>query len=94
MNVVLNIKNASKVIKPTKNSVILCDGKDWYITTKEQLFEEWTGLLSKCENTLEETKQDNTEFKKEVGRQLKQMTDLIHKLFEAKGEDLWKEVSN
>ena len=88
MNVVLNIKNASKVVKPTKNSVILCDGKDWYITTKEQLFEEWTTLLNKCNNTLEEYKQENTEFKKEVGSQLKQMTDLIQKLFIAKGEGL------
>lgn len=88
MNVVLNIKNTSKVIKPTKNSVLLYDGKDWYITTKEKLFEEWTNLLSQCDSKLEELENQNTEFKREVGQQLKQMTDLIHKLFEAKGEDL------
>lgn len=88
MNVVLNIKNTSKIIKPTKNSVILYDGKDWYVTTKEELLKECSELLKKCNSTLEEYKQENTEFKKDVGKQLKQMTDLIQKLFETKGENL------
>ena len=88
MNVVLNIKNTSKIIKPTKNSVILCDGKDWYVTTKEELLKECSDLLKKCKITLEEQKQENTEFKKDVGKQLKQMTDLIQQLFETKGENL------
>lgn len=88
MNVVLNIKNTSKVIKPTKNSVILYDGKDWYVTTKEQLFEEWTDLLNKCNKEFADIRSDNTKFKSEVGKQLKQMTDLIQQLFETKGEKL------
>lgn len=88
MNVVLNIKNTSKVIKPTKNSVILYDGKDWYVTTKEDLFKEWTDLLQKCDNKFADMEVQNTKFKSEVGKQLKQMTDLIQQLFETKGENL------
>ena len=88
MNVVLNVKNTSKVLKPTKNSVMLYDGKDWYITTKEKLFEEWLDLLNQCNNKLEELEQQHTEFKREVSSQLREMTELIHTLFEAKGEDL------
>lgn len=88
MNVVLNVKNTSKVLKPTKNSVMLYDGKEWYITTKEKLFEEWLDLLNQCNNKLEELEQQHTEFKREVSSQLREMTELIHTLFETKGEDL------
>lgn len=88
MKVVLSVKNNSKVIKPIENNVILYDGKQWYVTTKEKLFEEWTSLLNECNSKLEDLEKQNTEFKKEVSSQLKEMTELIQKLFETKGEDL------
>lgn len=88
MNVVLNVKNTSKVLKPTKDSVMIYDGKDWYVTTKETLFKEWTDLLKQCNNKIEELERQHTEFKIEVSSQLREMTELIHTLFKTKGEDL------
>ena len=88
MKVALTIKNTGKVIKPVANDVIIYDGHEWYITTKEKLFKEWTSLLNECNKTLEDTKKENKAFKSEVGEQLKEMTDLIHKLLNLKGDNL------
>ena len=88
MKVVLSVKNTSKIMKPSENSVILYDGEQWYVTTKEKLFKEWTDLLAQSTQKLQDLEEQNTQFKREVGSQLREMTELIHTLFEAKGEDL------
>lgn len=88
MKVVLEVKNTSKIIKPTENDVILYDGKQWFVTTKQILFKDWNKLLDQCEKKLADLEKQNSDFKREVGLQLKEMTELIQKLFEAKGEDL------
>ena len=88
MKVVLSVKNTSKIINPSENDVILYDGKQWYVTTKEEMFKEWTVLLNQANQKLQDLEDQNTQFKKEVGSQLREMTELIHKLFEAKGENL------
>jgi hypothetical protein len=88
MKVVLEVKNTSKIIKPTENDVILYDGKQWFVTTKQILFKDWNKLLNQCEKKLADLEKQNSDFKREVGLQLKEMTELIQKLFEAKGEDL------
>lgn len=86
MKVVLEVKNTSKLIKPTENDVILYDGSQWFITTKQDLFREFTTIVDNCKAKLEELEQQNAEFKREVGAQLLEMTGLIQQLFEAKGE--------
>ena len=88
MKVVLSVKNTSKIIKPTENDVILYDGEQWYVTTKQKLFKEWTDLLAQTKAKLAELEQQNSDFKREVGIQLSQMTELIQRLFETQGEDL------
>lgn len=88
MDVVLRVKNTSKIMKPTKNDVILFDGNQWYVTTKEQLYKEWTELYQNCAEKLATMEQENSDFKNEVGMQLQEMTNLIHKLFEVKGDNL------
>lgn len=88
MQVVLTVKNTHKIIEPIKNNVILYDGKDWYVTTKEKLFEEWTELISQCRQDLANLKQENLEFKQDVSQQLLEMTELIHRLLELQGDKL------
>ena len=88
MQVVLTVKNTHKIIEPSKNSVILYDGKNWYVTTKEKLFEEWTALINKCQQELVKLQNENAQFKSDVSQQLLEMTSLIQKLFDLKGEDL------
>ena len=88
MQVVLTVKNTSKVINPSKDSVILYDGHDWYVTTKDELFKEWTELIEIANGKILALEQQNNQFKHEVGTQLQEMTNLIHQLFEVKGENL------
>ena len=90
--VVLNIKNLPKVMKPTQNDVIVFNGKEWYITTKESLLAEayefvengkkdLAAELQRIRKELEATKLENTNFKKEVAGQLYQMSQLIAQLY-------------
>ncbi|MCR4661693.1 MAG: hypothetical protein K5765_06840 [Clostridia bacterium] len=88
MNVALTVKNTSKILKPTKDDVLIYDGKMWYVTTKEDLFKEWTKLLNEANEKIQQLEKQNLEFKKEVGLELQQMTNLIAQLFEHKGENL------
>lgn len=89
MDVVLSVKNMSKVFKPTVDNVMLFDGKQWYITTKQDLFKEFTNLLNQCNSKLVELEQQNANFKREVALELKDMTDLIQTLFDnTQGENL------
>ena len=88
MDVVLSVKNMSKIVKPTTDNVLLFDGKQWYVTTKQDLFKEFATLLNQCNSKLSDLEQQNSEFKREVALELKEMTELIHRLFEARGEDL------
>ena len=88
MQVVLTVKNSHKVMNPTKDDIILYDGKIWYVTTKEEILKEWKKLLQKADEKIEtlevkneELRQDNQNFRKEVAKQLKDMSDLIEKLF-------------
>ncbi len=77
MQVVLTVKNTSKVLKPTKDNVLLYDGHMWYVTTKADLLKETNDLLKECQETLEALKQQNLDFKAEVASQVKQMSDAI-----------------
>lgn len=86
MQVVLNVKNASKLVKPTSDSVLLFNGKDWYVTTKEEILKEIRDLLSECRETLKAQKQDNEDFKRKVSAEIKEMADSIVDVFEVKQE--------
>lgn len=77
MQVVMDIKNMSKITKPSVNNVILYDGKTWYVTTKQELFKEYDLKLKKFEEMIEE----NKKFKKEIASQLMEMSDFIKKLY-------------
>ena len=53
MKLTLDVRNVKKIIKPTKNDVILYDGKEWYVTTKEDLFKDFKDRLDEREEELE-----------------------------------------
>lgn len=77
MKIILNVKNTTKIIKPSSDNVILYDGKDWYVTTKQELFKEYNSKLKEFERVIEE----NKEFKKEVAAQIVEMSNLIKSLY-------------
>lgn len=84
MEVMLDIKNVPKAIKPTKDDVIVFDGKTWYITSKESLFKEAYKLIDEAKAELEKMRKENKEFKTKVATQLYEMSELIKKLYEGK----------
>lgn len=79
--VLLDIKNVPKVMKPTQNDVVVFNGKEWYITTKESLFAEAYDLIGQCKQELEKLKKENSEFKKSVAKQIVDLSGLVEKLY-------------
>lgn len=88
MEIALKVKNLSGVTKAKKDNILIYDGKEWYVTTKEQLFKEYDERFSKklneASNKLKEFDEmikENKQFKIEVASQLKEMSELIKKLY-------------
>lgn len=52
MKLGLNIRNPKKAIRPSTNDVIIYDGKEWYVTTKEDLFREFDKRINTKEKEL------------------------------------------
>ena len=53
MKIGLEVKNPKKAIRPSQNDIILYDGKQWYVTTKEELFKAFESRLEKKEKELD-----------------------------------------
>ena len=79
----LNIKNSSKAIKPTKGDIVIFDGKDWYVTTKEDILKEYREKLAEINQKLQEMEQ----FKREISAQIKEMSEIIKKFVKLQGEE-------
>lgn len=77
MKITLDIKNISKAINPKKGNVVLYDGRDWIVTTKDDILRDVNSLLEDCKSTLLEMKQN----KKDVAKQLLEMSELIKKIY-------------
>lgn len=99
MRIALDIKNMSKLKRPTVNDVIVYDGKEWYITTKSDLLKEANNLLAECQKTLEQIKKESKDFKqqykndmetfkKDVSKHIIEITGTTKQLLELKGEKL------
>ena len=88
MRVALDIKNMSKLKNPTENDVIVYDGKQWYVTTKDEILKEANDLLLECKKTLETLRKDNQEFKRQTSKDIIEITNTTKKLLELKGENL------
>lgn len=88
MNVNLNIKNLSRLKEPKKGDVILFDGKEWYITTKDDVLQDAKMLLDKCNEKIELLERQNNEFKAKTSRDILEITETIKKIYELKGDKL------
>lgn len=88
MKVALDIKNMSKLKKPTANDVIIFDGNEWYITTKEDVLSDAISLLEECKKTLVSLKEDNESFKKQTSRDIHELSETVKQLLQFKGDEL------
>ena len=93
----LNIKNGSKVFKPKAGDVVIFDGEDWYITTKDDIFREYQekmdAELAKVEAKLAEVTEKlrtelekNEQFKREVSSQIIEISENVKKFIKLQGD--------
>lgn len=87
MEVIIKVKNISRVFNHKQGDVIVCDGKDWYITTKEDILKDAYNLIEECKAELDKTKAENAEFKKTCAKQIKDLSDAIQILLKDREEN-------
>ena len=83
----LNVKNGSKIMKPKQGDVIIYDGKDWYVTTKDDIFREYQ---LKVDNKLKEINEKlclMEEYKREISSQMTTMSDAIKNFIQLQGDN-------
>jgi hypothetical protein len=76
----------SKLVKPSSNDVIVYDGKEWYVTTKEDILKEANDLLSECRTELANEKEANRRFREQVSQDMSELTGMVRSLLSLKGE--------
>ena len=85
MKIALEIKNNKKAIRPSTNNIIIYDGKEWYITTKDELFKEYdqrfADKLVECDKKIAEMDARNVE----VAEQMLKLENIVSELVK-KGE--------
>ena len=90
MKIALDVTTNRKLLKPSKNDVIIYDGHQWYITTREDIFNEYETrinfLIDALAQKTDELEADNRAFKEQVAQQMIEMSELIASLISAKGE--------
>lgn len=83
----LNIKNGSKVFKPTPGDVVIFDGKDWYVTTKSDIFREYEQKMDGKLAEIEEKLLEIEEYKRQISAQMVEMSDTIRQFVKLEGEN-------
>lgn len=83
----LEIKNGSRILKPKKGDVVIFDGKEWYVTTKDDIFKEYQtkvdAKLSEIDAELESIKQ----YKSEISGQITEMAEAIKQFIKLEGDN-------
>ena len=85
MKIALEVKNNSKIIKPSKNDVIIHDGKQWYVTTKSDIFHEYEekidAKLRELQELINSLAQDNASFKENVSKQVLDISNIVEAMY-------------
>ena len=82
----LNIKNGLKVMKPKEGDVIIFDGKDWYVTTKDAIFKEYQEKVDAKLEQVQEKLVDMENYKKDISQQMKTVSEAIKKFVNLQGD--------
>lgn len=80
MKIVLNVKD-KRAFNPIKNDVIIFDGKEWYITTKEEILKESLDLLNEIRDELNKIIKENSDFKKDVADQILTISEVVRQMY-------------
>lgn len=88
MRIAIDVKNMSRMKEPSANDVIVYDGRQWYVTTKDDILKEANETLSKCEKTLARLEAENQEFKQQTSKDIIEIAETTKKLLKMKEGDL------
>lgn len=86
MEIAFTVKNTSKALRPTKDDVLIYDGKMWYVTTKQDLFREYDQKLAELTEEKEQMRIELNDFKADIARQMLEYGQLIREVITNKGE--------
>ena len=84
MRIAIDVKNMSRMKEPSANDVIVYDGRQWYVTTKDEILKEANETLSKCEKTLARLEAENQEFKQQTSKDIIEIAETTKKLLKMK----------
>lgn len=86
VKICLEVKNGSKIFKPKKGDVVIYDGKDWYVTTKEDIFKEYQEKVDAKLNQVEQKLIEIRQFKGEISGQMAELGSLVRDFIKSQGE--------
>lgn len=93
MKLILDVKTNRKMINPSVNDLILYNGTEWYITTKQDLFKEYdqhfADKLAELETKKRECDQKMAEldnYKVQLAEQMNEYISLIRELVAKESE--------
>ena len=75
-----------KTLEPKKGDVIIFDGKDWYVTTKDDIFAEYQEKVNAGLQEVQRELQELRRYKGEVASQMAEMGTLIRDFIKSQGE--------
>lgn len=86
MKIALNIKNMRKAMRPSNDDVIVYDGKEWYITTKETLFKEYQDKVDARLAAVDAKIAEMEAYKGEVSSQIAELAEVIRQFVQMEGD--------
>lgn len=86
MKIAIDVKTNKKAIRPSPDNIIIYDGKDWYVTTKKDLFAEYDkkfeDKLEECDVKIKEMK----DYQISISKQMLEYNELIKEIITKENE--------
>jgi len=86
MKIVIDVKNGSKTQNFGKNDLIVYDGKQWYVTTVEDLYshleKRYNDMIAKMDQKINDIKTSYAEFLLAYNEQNSKLLPIIENLLE------------
>ena len=82
----LDIKNGSKAFKPKKGDVVIFDGKEWYVTTKEDIFAEYERKVDEKLQEVTDSLRKIENYKQEISEQVIAIGEAVRDFMKLQGD--------
>jgi len=77
MRIAIDVKTNKKAIRPSTDNIIMYDGKDWYVTTKQDLFKEYDTRFDKKLQQCDEKIQEVDRYMVQLAEQMLELNELV-----------------